>query len=56
MAAELLTNQDSCEMSREKIRRMFYKNPIKRDNMKLEYEYETPQEQRRNALLGYQKK
>ncbi|KAL0103479.1 hypothetical protein PUN28_017615 [Cardiocondyla obscurior] len=42
--------------ARETVRRQFYKNRIKRDNVKLEIEDNTPQEERRRLLLEYQKK
>ncbi|XP_011875515.1 PREDICTED: snurportin-1 [Vollenhovia emeryi] len=41
---------------REAVRRQFYKKPVKRDNMKLEIDDSTPQEERRRVLLEYQKK
>lgn len=42
--------------ARETVRRQFYKNRIKRDNIKLEIDDSTPQEERRKQLLEYQKK
>jgi len=42
--------------TREAIRRQFYKNRIRKDNIKLEMDDNTPQEERRRLLLEYQKK
>lgn len=42
--------------TRKDTRRRFYKIPIKKNNIKLELDYETPQEQRRQTLLEFQKK
>lgn len=42
--------------AREVVRRQFYKNRIKKDNIKLEIDDITPQEERRRLLLEYQKK
>jgi len=41
--------------AREAIRRQFYKNRIRKDNIKLEIDDNTPQEERRRLLLEYQK-
>ncbi|XP_011638087.1 snurportin-1 [Pogonomyrmex barbatus] len=50
-------NNDKSNCStREAIRRTFYKNRIKWDNIKLELDDNTPQEKRRKLLLEYQKK
>lgn len=42
--------------TREDVRRSFYKNQIKKDNIKLEFDENDSQEKRRNLLLAYQKK
>lgn len=42
--------------AREAARRQFYKKRIKKDNIKLEIDDSTPQEERRKVLLEYQKK
>jgi len=50
-------DNDTCNCdAREAIRRQFYKNPIRKDNIKLEIDDNTPQEERRRLLLEYQKK
>jgi len=42
--------------AREAARRQFYKKRIRKDNIKLEIDDSTPQEERRKVLLEYQKK
>ncbi|XP_018303853.1 snurportin-1 isoform X2 [Mycetomoellerius zeteki] len=48
-------NKNDCD-PRESVRRQFYKSCIRRDNIKLELDDSTPQEERRRLLLEYQKK
>ncbi|XP_072752520.1 snurportin-1 [Anoplolepis gracilipes] len=55
MATEVLNNKSDSD-TRESIRRMFYKNPIKKDNIKLEFNKTSHQEKRRRLLLEYQRK
>lgn len=53
--SDIKSDANDCD-PREAVRRQFYKNPIKRDNIKLEIDYDTPQEERRKLLLEFQKK
>lgn len=55
MATEVLNNKTDCD-TRETIRRGFYKNRIKKDNIKLELDEKSHQEERRKLLLEYQRK
>ncbi|XP_029667445.1 snurportin-1 [Formica exsecta] len=55
MATEVLNNKTDCD-TRETVRRAFYKNRIKKDNIKLELDEKSHQEERRKLLLEYQKK
>ncbi|XP_012055810.1 PREDICTED: snurportin-1 [Atta cephalotes] len=48
-------NKNDCN-PRESTRRQFYKSRIRKDNIKLEFDDSTPQEERRRLLLEYQKK
>lgn len=54
MAAEVLSNKTNCD-TKEVVRRTFYKNRIKKDNIKLELDENWHQEERRNLLLKHQK-
>ncbi|EZA51847.1 snurportin-1 [Ooceraea biroi] len=58
MTTEILNNEaaDNKISNREDIRRTFYKSRIRKDNIKLELDDDTPQEERRKLLLEYQKK
>ncbi|XP_012527703.1 snurportin-1 [Monomorium pharaonis] len=49
------TKETDCD-TRETVRRQFYKNRIKKYNIKLETDDSTPQEERRRLLLEHQKK
>lgn len=55
MATEVSHNKPNSEM-RETERRSFYKNRISKDNIKLEFDENSNQEERRKQLLAYQKK
>ncbi|KMQ86790.1 snurportin-1-like protein [Lasius niger] len=55
MATEVLNDKTNCD-TKETIRRTFYKNRIKKDNIKLELDEKSHQEERRKLLLEYQKK
>ncbi|KYN08889.1 PREDICTED: snurportin-1 [Trachymyrmex cornetzi] len=48
-------NKNNCD-PRESTRRQFYKSRIRKDNIKLELDDSTPQEERRRLLLEHQKK
>lgn len=41
---------------REYVRRTFYKSPIKKDNLKLELDWDLSQEERRKLMLEHQKR
>ncbi|KAG5328560.1 SPN1 protein, partial [Acromyrmex charruanus] len=48
-------NKNDCN-PRESTRRQFYKSRIRKDNIRLDFDDSTPQEERRRLLLEYQKK
>lgn len=54
MATEVLNNKTDCD-TKEVVRRTFYKNRIKKDNIKLELDENSHQEERRQLLLKHQK-
>lgn len=55
MTTEAVVSTSNCETASD-VRRMFYKKPIKKDNLKLDIDYNTSQERRRKILLEYQKR
>lgn len=54
MATEVLNNKTDCD-TKEVVRRTFYKNRIRKDNIKLELDENSHQEERRQLLLEHQK-
>lgn len=54
MATKVLNNKTDCD-TKEVVRRTFYKNRIRKDNIKLELDEDWHQEERRNLLLKHQK-
>jgi len=54
MATEVLDNKTDCD-TKEVVRRTFYKNRIRKDNIKLELDENSHQEERRQLLLEHQK-
>lgn len=56
VTAEEIEDIRNIHEEKMKIRKLFHKTTIKKYDYKLEYDYESPQDERRRILLEHQKK